>query len=797
MKSANLKRFLCLLIALCMTTAVFAGCGKSDVQVDNQSPTDTEVTEPVNQDISYEGYTLKWEDNFDGEELNRNDWNVELHEPGWVNEEWQSYVDSEENIYLEDGKLVLKPVKTVTENGTAVYTSGRVNTQKKHDFKYGLFEARVKVPTGKGYLPAFWLMATDENLYGQWPRCGEIDIMEVMGSDTATAHGTVHYGNPHAQSQGTYKLEEGTFADEYHNFAVEWEPGRIRWYIDGILYHEEQSWHSTTEGQGTITYPAPFDQPFYIILNLAIGGSWVGYPDETTTFEDQSYSIDYVKVYQKDSYDENVKKPAEVYVMRQPDSTGNYIINGDFAVEEPLGDTDNWYFLTAGGGAGSASISNGELTVLTDRAGTLDYSIQLVQPGIPAEKGKTYKVSFDAYSDDTRTLKVCVSAPNRNWIRYLPDTLFEITPEKQSFEFTYTVTADTDPESRLEYNLGNLNSTASFHLSNVRVEEIDSSGDDSVLEEAKTILADGNHVYNGSFQEGDNRMKDWLIAEGCTAEIRVTNENNIRRLMINAPAGTSEDAPVAVYQEKLALSPDAKYSISYRVEGPAGNTVSVKTAGMSFDAELKGSEQTVNSKFTTPDGDFDNDVTILVTQPGVYYFDNIIIEEDSPVKNGSFNAGLASYSPYVDGGSKATYVVDSITEDNAFDITIEHTGDLDWKIQLKQNNINLVKGQWYRLTLDAKCDIRRYFMVALQRDGSIHGDDWTPYCQEIFQLTEEYQKYTIEFEMNPGTAPFSDPNTVLSISMGAVDGRIVTQKHRICIDNIVLEPIEAPVVPEE
>lgn len=265
-------------------------------------------------DLSYEGYTLKWADEFDGDSLNRDDWNVELHEPGWVNAELQQYVDSKENIQVKDGNLVIQPVKTVDESGKATYTSGRVNTQGKRDFKYGLFEAKVKVPTGMGYLPAFWMMPTDEDLYGQWPRCGEIDIMEIMGQDTKKAMGTIHYGNPHGQKQGEYVLKNGDFSSQWHTFSVEWEPGKIVWYVDGIKFHEANDWYSTTEGQGTVAYPAPFDQKFYMILNLAIGGSWVGYPDETTTYEDQSFVIDYVRAYQKseayyDELEKNVQQP--------------------------------------------------------------------------------------------------------------------------------------------------------------------------------------------------------------------------------------------------------------------------------------------------------------------------------------------------------------------------------------------------------------------------------------------------------------------------------------------------------
>ena len=152
--------------------------------------------------LSYDGYTLVFEDHFDGPELDRSRWNVELHEPGWVNEEWQKYVDRPENVLLEDGRLLIRPVKTA-HDGQASYTSGRISTQGKREFTYGLFEARLKVPKGKGFLPAFWLMTADEDAYGQWPVCGEIDIMEVLGSLPQTNHGTIHYGLPHQQNQGT------------------------------------------------------------------------------------------------------------------------------------------------------------------------------------------------------------------------------------------------------------------------------------------------------------------------------------------------------------------------------------------------------------------------------------------------------------------------------------------------------------------------------------------------------------------------------------------------------------------
>lgn len=743
-------------------------------------------------DLSYEGYNLKWEDQFEGDSLNRDDWNVELHDPGWVNNELQSYVDSPENIYIEDGSLVLKPVETVNEDGSVSYTSGRVNTQNKHDFKYGLFEARVKVPEGQGFLPAFWMMPTDENLYGQWPRCGEIDIMEVLGNDTDTSYGTIHYGNPHSESQGSYTLEEGTFSDEYHVFDVEWEPGKISWYVDGKLIHTEDNWYSATEGQGEVTYPAPFDQPFYIILNLAVGGNWPGNPDETTDIANSAYYIDYVKVYQKDSYDENVTKPVEEVILRDPDENGNYVVNGDFSEKEDLTDDKDWIFLTALGGEAGAEIGDNEIAVNTVNEGTVDYSVQLVQPDLPMKQGGVYRLCFDAYADADRTMKVGVSAPDRSFRRYLEDTTISLTEEKQTYTLDFTMTDSDDANGRLEFNMGAAGSTAGIRISNVSLKKIDEI---EITEGDKGILADGNYVYNGSFQEGEGRLGYWDVLKNDGAEVSVTNENNIRRLMVNAPEGTSADNPVIVSQSDLALSAGNTYAMSFTAEGEAGKNIMVKAAGQEYTAELTGAESAYDYKLTLDTEPADTNLAFCFEEPGIYYVDNVRIEEDSLIKNGSFNAGFSGYEPYVDSSisSDVTYVVDSLNEDNAADFSINNTGDAAWKIQLKQNNVELEKGQWYRLSLDAKASIPRKLMFAIQRDGS-GDDDWTPYSGEkIVDLENDYNKYEIVFQMIGET----DPKAVLSISMGAVDGIQITEKHRICIDNINLEKIDAPVIGEQ
>lgn len=735
----------------------------------------------------YSGYELKWSDEFEGTELNRNDWNVELHDPGWVNAELQEYVDSSENIYLKDGKLVIKPVKTVDKDGKVSYTSGRVNTQNKQSFTYGMFEVRAKVPEGKGYLPAFWMMAEDENLYGQWPRCGEIDMMEVHGSAPETLYGTIHYGNPHKECQGTYTLENGSFASDYHTFTCEWEPGKIKWYVDGNLYHETSDWYSATEGQGELTYPAPFDQPFYIILNLAVGGSWVGYPDETTDFANAAYEIDYVRAYQKANYDENVTKPVKDVVLREPDANGNYVNNGDFAVAEDLTDDADWKFLNALEGEATAEIADNALTVKTKAAGTADYSVQLVQPNIPMEKGAKYELTFDAYAAEKRKMKIGISAPDNGYARYFGDLSVDLTPKKASYKYEFTMKDSSDANGRLEFNFGNMGSTADVVLSNVVLKKVGT--DESIFNPAKTVLTDGNHVYNGSFQEGTGHLGYWTVQNDCGADVSVTKLADGRRLKVVVP--DTKGAKVTLSQEDLALVPEKAYELSFTAEADSKKDVSVVVAGNEITKTATAEKAEYSEKFVTGAKLTDKDIRITFNGAGTYYIDDVRVVEDSLIKNGSFSAGFAGYEPFVDGSADASYVVDSLSEANAADFTINNTGDQAWKIQLKQNNVTLEKDQWYRLSLDAKSSVDRQLMFAIQRNGAIYNDDWTPYSGEKkVDLTKDYQTFELEFKMAHDT----DTGAILSISMGAVD-RQITEQHRICIDNIVLEKIDAPEVP--
>lgn len=247
----------------------------------------------------YEGYTLIWNDEFNGDSLNTDIWGYTKRQPGVTNAELQEYTDSPDNIFVGDGRLTIKAIKTVDESGNAYYTSGKIVTRKKKDFTYGKVIVRAKVPEGQGLWPAIWMMPTIETNYGTWPRGGEIDIMEILGHEPNITHGTIHYGMPHEQQQGTYQLGSGSFADAFHEFSLEWEPNEMRFYVDDTLFHTVNEWYSVDPGVIERDYPAPFDQNFYLQLNLAVGGTWPGNPDKTTDFVNAEFEIDYVRVYQK------------------------------------------------------------------------------------------------------------------------------------------------------------------------------------------------------------------------------------------------------------------------------------------------------------------------------------------------------------------------------------------------------------------------------------------------------------------------------------------------------------------
>jgi amino acid transporter len=270
------------------TALVGAGCGASRPASGPPSPASSSPGSRV----------LVWSDEFDGPSgavVDASRWVAETGGHGWGNDELQFYTDRGRNAFLDgDGVLVIQALRERYEGGavTREYTSARLKTQGRFEQAYGRFEARIKVPRGQGIWPAFWLLGADIPTVG-WPRCGEIDIMENIGREPSIVHGSIH--GPGYSGGGSltaaYTLPGGAaFADGFHVFAAEWEPGVVRFHVDGNLYHTRTP-ADLRPGQTWV-----FDHPFFIILNVAVGGNWPGHPDATTVLP-QSMLVDYVRVY--------------------------------------------------------------------------------------------------------------------------------------------------------------------------------------------------------------------------------------------------------------------------------------------------------------------------------------------------------------------------------------------------------------------------------------------------------------------------------------------------------------------
>lgn len=270
-------------------------------------------------------WKLVWSDEFDGKEIDRTKWDFDLGNgffnydanvwiSGWGNNELQYYTREPENAFVKDGMLHIRAVKE-SYNGCG-YTSARLKSRKRDggplfNKKYGKFEFRAKLPTGKGVWPALWMLPQDEK-YGTWPSSGEIDVMEAKGQEPTKVLGTLHFGsrwpaNTHAGKD--YVLPGGSTIADFHIYALEWEPGEIRWSVDGQVYSTQSFWWSSAKTDGSKgvnpskeadlnPWPAPFDQSFYLVMNVAVGGQFLGNPDKTTVFPAEMV-VDYVRVYDK------------------------------------------------------------------------------------------------------------------------------------------------------------------------------------------------------------------------------------------------------------------------------------------------------------------------------------------------------------------------------------------------------------------------------------------------------------------------------------------------------------------
>lgn len=255
------------------------------------------------------GWVSVWADEFYGDTIDTSKWNITNSGGGFGNNELQYY--SPNNVEIIDGKLVITARKE-TYSGHS-YTSAKLTSLNKGDFKYGRIQVRAKLPTGRGTWPAIWMMPS-ENMYGGWPNSGEIDIMEYVGYTPNYVHSTIHTtkGNGMNGQQIGYDMNIADPDERFYTYEIIWEPGYIQAYVEGVPYDNPFIYVPEFNQNIPYQYTFPFDQYFYLILNFAIGGNWGGVQGVDDSIFPQQLEIDYVRVYQKDYASIDTEIPSTV-----------------------------------------------------------------------------------------------------------------------------------------------------------------------------------------------------------------------------------------------------------------------------------------------------------------------------------------------------------------------------------------------------------------------------------------------------------------------------------------------------
>ena len=769
-----------------------------------------------------EKWKLKWSDEFNEDSLNMDNWTYEIGNwildengnkvsQGWGNNEAQYYTRGE-NLSIKDGNLVITAKKVDKEKekyDNCNYTSTRIKTEDKVTAKYGRIEARIKMPKGNGIWPAFWMMPNDDK-YGGWAASGEIDIMEAKGRIPNEVNGTIHYGGiwPNNRYSGShYRFEEGTDITDFHDYAIEWEPGEIRWYVDNELYQVQDNWNTYGKNEDLkYSFPAPFDQDFYIILNLAIGGNYDGGILPENDFSSAEMLVDYVRVYDKsDEYEYKDPKEPNIEKGELPEGSkeaidGNYIydtsydngfnkiINGDEAF------SNTWNLLTLKQFGGEASISTDKLDNTTfakidiSKPGSEVHSIQLIQY-MTLAKGRTYKLSYDAKASSNRNISVKASGgEERGWTTYSNVYSDSLTNDVNHFEHVFTMAQNSDIKARLEFNVGTSN--PSVWIGNVKVEEFEESIDYNA---PKKPLSDGNHIYNGTFDRGlVDRKTYWNLSGDANYFVPESS----RDLCIDVKNNTNNYEDVVLNQKGIMLVGEANHTLTFKAKADKdrdiklvmkdSNSDNVLEKTISLEKEFK--EYNLEFKFNT--SGIDNNGTIEFLLGGTesqISIDNIELKCDGLheppkdiekflIKNGDFKNGLEGWKAW-NWEKNDDFINDIKVKDGKAVIEVPkvgETGDASqtWGVQFKQTDLLLNKDVEYELSFNISSSIDREVEVVLQNSGYYRVFEnkisVSPEVKEhkyIFKATG-----TEAVELNFLLGKFGDYNT-----------------HEVSIDNVVLK----------
>lgn len=780
-----------------LPASLFADEGVYTIQFAKADCEFTPVYQSVFSSDSEDKWNLIWNDEFEGNALDETKWDYQTGNgsaygiSGWGNSEEEYYTNSPENTAVGDGTLTITAKKD-NRYGTN-YSSARLRTVTEDivDGKaekgtplqigtYGRIEAKMKLPTGDGIWPAFWMLPYDSE-YGTWATSGELDIMEARGRTPNTVCGTIHYGDvwPNNSHDGKdFFFEEGDSFANYHIYSVEWDPTEIRWLVDGEVYGAISNWYSVAGEEGNWPYPAPFDEEFYVLLNLAVGGTF-----DSSVASDQiqvdengvTMDVDYVRWYQRD------QEIYENWDITEPDATkdtsdeatalleltdehGNFIADGDFSAMNttPYTVGDSWAIergywaalLIPSNGGGEATWSkvtkDGEnyLKVGVTNAGSQTYSSQMLQY-FPVVSGYSYEISYKAYTDTVAakgdvSLKIGGDGDN-NWAVYSGNYTDELTTTPTTYTHKFTMTANTDPTARFEFNLAT--STGNVYLSDVCVKltEIrETDGEDA----DKTPLSDGNHVYNGSFNVGTDSLLYWHWNEDDKAGVvtggKDAGKNRVAKVNV-------ENAAVSLWQFGINLLENDNYKLTFGADSSEAQDVTVKLTSADGQTEyafktisLNAGAQEAEFTFVQPEGQTDPSAKLMLTfeksvslsQVKLIRTSNNNIDFDAmdiwPIYNGDFFNGKDGWNIWSEGNGWQSA---NVNEAGQLESQVQMGADASfYHAGIQSSEMKLSKGIKYRAKFDYTLPSAKNYTLELagvQREITLEAGSHT-YVSEPF-----------------------------------------------------------------
>ena len=767
-----------------------------------------------------DGYTLIWADEFDGNYegvdsstgLNLDNWGYQLGDGstdcgnyGWGNNELQAYTRDARNVGVNedldgdgDGEGLLRITAAYEKNGYNYaseskknYTSARLRTttatEELFNSTYGYIEGRISLPQTKGAWPAFWMLPQSTDIYGGWPVSGEIDILETTGTQSDQACSTIHWGVPSHVYKGSGYTKLDSDVRYFHTYAVDWEPGKMTFYYDGKEIYSSSNWLGAVSGASdSLGFDAPFDEPFYMILNLAVDSGQFGGSANKADFQDEiNMYVDYVRCFQKtDGYADSVTKDASdssksdweqyqgINQIAEITATNLDAVGGGHNDAAASG-TGKWYLSNqdnASANAETVTDSNGTTWAKVNVTGTgnQDYGVQLIGH-YDAKAGYVYKVSYDTYAEGGLVGKQvnCDAKEYGGWSTYGIQA-FTLSGEPSHNSFLFQQTEDFD-NCRIEFNIGG-QATGTVYVSNVKVEIVDPAAMGTTDPSgAHGVLADGNMIFNGTFDQGNNHTGYWSTLPGTTLSVPRYTTTALRDSDVkvkdiasmsnyeNIPGGIkyyerrgqvspSGDTSAVIYQSGIRMKADT-YTLSFDLYSDTDSAVKASINSISADdngiAALGSELGSAKASYSAGDGVRRYNLTITTAQDlangavALTFAKGTKVQIDNVRMTGANQESVTDETP-VDGettwtgdsGAGSSIAIEK-DADGTYSMKNITSGGTWYSPQIGSSNFTVLAGLKYKFSLDYKItgNSNGKFKYIVQENGG----SWTV-VQDIVEV---------------------------------------------------------------